>query len=265
MAHDFKKTAIILAAGSGTRAGGEIPKQFQYLHARRIFEWSLLAFWMEDHDTELVLVIPPGYSAKLNLMMRNVYPELPCRFAVVEGGRSRTESVQKAIDYLTETHQEDYAWPYDRLIAVHDAARPLVTRHLIRRGWEAAAESTAAVPAVPMADSLRTVTYGDPAVSMSKCRTKAVDRSRYVAIQTPQVFHWSVFKDCYASRDPKALYTDDASVVEQVVKPTLYNGDRSNFKVTYPEDFAMADGILMARAVAGGERKKISRHSDGTS
>lgn len=123
----------------------------------------------------------------------------------------------------------------DALVAVHDAARPLVSVEMISRGWLAAEESGAAVPAVSMTDSIRRIEAG---VSVS------VPRKDYVKVQTPQVFDASLLKHAYEGT-LSDLMTDDASVVEAAGhKISLYEGSPYNMKVTEPLDIKIAETLI---------------------
>ncbi|MDE6409206.1 MAG: 2-C-methyl-D-erythritol 4-phosphate cytidylyltransferase, partial [Muribaculaceae bacterium] len=123
----------------------------------------------------------------------------------------------------------------ETFIAVHDAARPLVRASLISRGWRKGREEGAAIPVIPMTDSLRELT-SDGSV--------ALDRSRYVRVQTPQVFRGDWLKDAYSGLLRPEM-TDDASVVEEAgVKVALYEGSETNIKVTNPLDFKIAELLM---------------------
>ena len=126
----------------------------------------------------------------------------------------------------------------DSLVAVHDAARPLVTVDMISRGWETAARHGGAVPCVPVTDSLRHL-EGEGSV--------AVDRAEYVAVQTPQVFRAGLLADAYA-KNPDAVYSDDASAFEAAGRhPVMFAGAPQNMKVTNPGDLEIAALLLKGR------------------
>lgn len=223
----MKKNAIIVAGGSGTRLGGDLPKQFQDLNGRPVLWWSLKAFHDEDPTTKITLVLNPEYIP----LWMEMYMSLPMedRFVheVAEGGDSRTQSVKNGIILIPPTDNE--------LIAVHDAARPLVTVDMIREGWEEAGKHGVAIPAVPVTDSIRRLT---------KDGSEAVDRKDYVSVQTPQVFKASVLVDAY-EKNPDAVFSDDASAVEAAgYKPVIFTGSPRNIKVTNPGDIQVASLLL---------------------
>ena len=227
----YKKTAIILAGGEGHRAGGAIPKQFRELCDRPMVWWSMKAFHDADPDTQLVLVLHPGFFDDWDIIWNNLPESDRFAYRLCCGGRDRCESVANG---LMEEPAEAGA-----LIAVHDAARPLVSRELIERCWQTAEQLQTAVPAVPVTDSLRKLgPDGD---------SQSVDRSLYVAVQTPQTFDAALLKKAYNSRKAGEVYTDDASVVEAYGhKIALCQGETINMKVTNPADFIVAEALMMA-------------------
>ena len=222
-----KKYAVIVAGGSGTRLGGDLPKQFQTLNGRPVLWWSMKAFHDEDPSTKIILVLNGGFIGTWQDMYASLPPECQFPHTITEGGTSRTESVKNGILSIPASD--------DVLIAVHDAARPLVTVDMIREGWKAAANHGAAIPAVPVTDSLRHIDADG---------SKAVDRKDYVAVQTPQVFKASILKSAY-KRNPEAVFTDDASAVEAYgLEPVLFSGSPRNMKVTNPGDIQIASLFL---------------------
>lgn len=228
----MKKYAIIVAGGEGTRMGGGLPKQFRDLRGLPVVVWSMLAFREEDPATEIILVVNPRFMETWDGMFRALPEEARVPHAVIGGGDSRTSSVRNGLE-LTEDGG-------DVLVAVHDAARPLLSTEMISRGWKAAEVSGCAVPGVPVTDSLRIVGNGT---------NRAVDRSDYVAVQTPQVFNAAILKKAYAGNPGKA-FSDDASACEAAGFSTvIYEGDYSNIKITNPGDLAIASIILGRRDV----------------
>ncbi len=228
----MKKYAIIVAGGEGTRMGGGLPKQFRDLCGLPVVVWSMLAFHKEDSDTGIILVVNPRFMETWDEMFRALPENARVPHAVIGGGDSRSASVRNGLD-LTENGD-------DVFVAVHDAARPLITPGMIRRGWEAAKATGSAVPGVPVTDSLRIIEDGS---------NRAVDRSRYVAVQTPQVFKADVLKKAYAENPGKA-FSDDASACEAAgVATVIFEGDYSNIKITNPGDLDTASNILNHRDV----------------
>lgn len=224
----LKKYALIMAGGEGRRAGGEMPKQFHKLLGIPMLWWSVMAFHSEDPQTEISIVMHPGFFDYYDQML----DELPrdvrgIRVRLVCGGRTRGESVANGILALPPSRSA--------LIAVHDAARPLVTPELISRAWKCGESDLAAVPVCPVTDSLRRLTPDG---------SEVVDRSDFVAVQTPQVFRSDILHKAYDLED-RPEFTDDASRVQALGhKITLFDGTPSNIKVTNPVDFAIAETLL---------------------
>lgn len=218
-----QKYAIIVAGGTGSRLGGGLPKQFRELNGRPMVWWSMKAFAEADSSTRIVLVVHPDYVEAWKELFATLPESDRIPHEVRGGGASRTESV---INGLQEIPSGD-----DILVAVHDAARPVVSLGLIKRGWESGLRSGAAVPVVPVTDSLRRLVADG---------SEAIDRKDYVAVQTPQVFRSSVLKDAY-ERTPGRIFTDDASATEAAGwKTELFEGSPDNMKVTNPGDLEVA-------------------------
>lgn len=222
------KYAVIVAGGEGNRAGGSIPKQFQLLKGVPMLWWSVRAFHEEDPDTKIILVLHPGFLDDWDIL----FSELPAADREIAvhiscGGRSRLESVRNGLMSVPDGEEA--------LVAVHDAARPLVTPSLIARGWEAAEKYKAAVPVTPMTDSIRRVDGNS---------SEAVPRKDYVKVQTPQVFDAALLKAAYDEPLTPDM-TDDASVAEAAGSSIfLFEGSSYNLKVTDPLDLVIATTLL---------------------
>lgn len=211
------------------RAGGEIPKQFVKLGDVPVLWWSVRAFHAADPDTRIRIVIHPGFFDLWDILYSGL-PEEDRKIPVeiVCGGRDRLESVRNGMMSIPED-PEAY-------VAVHDAARPLVSPELISRGWDAASNLGAVVPAIPMTDSIRRLEGEGNSV--------AEDRSRYVRVQTPQIFRLETLRNAYG-RPLAPQMTDDASVAAAAgVKVMLYEGEESNIKITTPIDFRIAEALI---------------------
>ncbi|MDE6342262.1 MAG: 2-C-methyl-D-erythritol 4-phosphate cytidylyltransferase [Muribaculaceae bacterium] len=224
------KYAIIVAGGVGSRSGDSLPKQFHEIAGKPMLWWTLRAFHEEDQDTHLIVVMHPDYIAH----WKEICGEDCTPHTVTPGGATRSESVLAGLRLIPDGDEG--------LVAVHDAARPLVSRRLISDGWNYAAIHKAALPGVAVADSLR---KGPRADSIP------VDRSEYFAVQTPQVFDKNLLKAGYSHfcRDGENIdFSDDATLMQRYgVKPYAYEGDPRNIKVTYPGDFLIAEEILKER------------------
>lgn len=222
----MKKTAVILAGGAGTRAGGGVPKQFRTLGGEPMLFRPVTAFVRADSSTRIIIAVNPAYIAEWQEIISEFACKSGIKCEIVAGGASRRESVENALAIIAD----------DGMVAVHDAARPLVSVDMIRRGWETCAGRHCAVPVVPVTDSLRCVCAEG---------TRSVDRSLYYAVQTPQVFPVGLLKRAYSQAGEGGNFTDDASFAEAAGESiTLYDGTAENIKVTNPTDFAVAEAIL---------------------
>lgn len=209
--------AVVVAAGSGARFGA--PKQFADLRGRPVLERAAAgaAAWAEG----VVAVIPAGSAGPPGLRDRLVDLVRPAAARVVAGGASRSESVRRGLDAVPG-HAE--------VVLVHDGARPLASAGLYRRVVAAVrAGADAAVPTVPVSDSLRR--HGS-----------AVDRAEFAAVQTPQGFRAGALRAAHAAG---ASATDDATLVEAAGGRVVeVEGEPGNIKITTPADLQMAEALL---------------------
>lgn len=218
--------AIIVAGGVGSRSGDSLPKQFHMIAGHPMLWWSLRTFQNENPDTKLIVVMHQNFVDYWNEIKGEDCP----KHEVVTGGATRTESVAAGLALIPHGSRG--------LVAIHDAARPLVAEKMIRDGWENAAKEQACIPVVPVTESIR---------EGNEYCNKSVDRSRYFIVQTPQVFDIDLLRESYeeAKNAKDTVFTDDASVVEWYGHPIrLYKGDPRNIKVTYPIDFHTAEFFL---------------------
>lgn len=221
--------AIVLGGGDGTRAGGDMPKQFQLLCGEPVLLRSIRAMAAGGAE-RIYAVIHPEFLRE----WEEILEAEPYRATVVCGGRNRWHSVSNALMAVA-----DDGYSEADLIAVHDGARPLVPEAVVKAGWLQAAEHQATIPAIAVTDSLRRI-YADG----DEEKSVAVDRSLYRAVQTPQVFRAEILVQAY--RAPFSdMFTDDASVVESAGHPIhLFPGSERNIKITNPGDFAIAAALL---------------------
>lgn len=220
--------AIIVAGGVGSRSGDSLPKQFHSIAGHPMLWWTLRAFHKENPGTSLIVVMHKDFID----YWQTIKGDDCAPHVVVTGGSTRTASVAAGLALVPD----DAAG----LVAVHDAARPLASARLISDGWKYAAQYRAVIPAVGVSDSLREGT---------KEESRSVDRTRFFAVQTPQVFDIPLLKEAYAAaaQAEGAVFTDDASVVEWHGHPVrMFDGDPGNIKVTYPGDFKIAENNLTA-------------------
>ena len=223
----MEKCVVIVAGGKGLRMGKEIPKQFLPIGGRPVLMCTLEAFHRCDAAIGLVLALPEAHLSLWQELCRQYSFTLPHR--VVTGGATRFHSVYNGLQAVPAEVS---------LIAVHDGVRPFVSPRLINDLFAAAARYGAAVPAVPVVDSLRRVDAEGGSV--------AVPRSAYRSVQTPQVFRSDLLLRAYDS-PYQDDFTDDASVVEAAGQAVaLVDGDVDNIKITTPRDLAVAEILLQA-------------------
>lgn len=219
-------SVILVAGGEGTRFGSVLPKQFQLLSGKPVLFHSLLTFSEAFPGINIVVVLPENYIDLWKKLCFEHYIELPHQ--VVAGGPERFHSVKSGLAVIDN----------DCIVAIHDAARPLVSKALVRRVFIQARVHPAVVPAIIPHDSVRMV---------DKALNKPVSRDLLRLIQTPQVFHSEILKKAY-QQNYRLEFTDDATVVESVgMKITLIEGDPENIKITTPTDLIIAQAILNHR------------------
>jgi len=215
----MKKSVIIVAGGSGSRMGRDLPKQFLLLENYPVLMWTILCFIEYDPTISVVVVLPESQIS--------YWKELCVKYAfdhshlVVKGGEIRYYSVKNGLDAMEESD----------LVAVHDGVRPLVSQQTIINCFKQAAETGAAIPVLPVNETLRSGTLEN---------SITVDRGLFYTVQTPQVFKVEIIKAAY-TQTLEPTFTDDASVVEQAGYPIrMVLGNRDNIKITHPEDLVVA-------------------------
>ncbi len=229
--------AIIVAAGSGTRAGPGAAKQWRTLAGRPVLRWSVESL-LKAGAEGLVVVVAEGAQAQAAEVLAGLNG-----WTVAVGGATRSLSVQAGLAVL--------AVDADTPVLVHDAARPLVTSNHVKDLLEALADADAALPALPVADTLRRVTEGS---------TQTVSRDGLWRAQTPQAARAGRLAQAYRNWTGPGEPTDDAAVVEaDGGRVVLTAGDPALMKLTYPEDFQMAEQL--ANPLAGATR--ITRIGQG--
>jgi len=221
-------TAIIAAGGRGERFGGSRPKQLIEIDGRSILERSVQAFASHDDVTDLVVALPKEIAGTPPAYLTRC----PKPLRIVAGGARRQDSVGAAFALVPERAD---------VVVIHDAARPFVTRDLISRTIAAAAESGAALAAIEARDTVKRVADG--------LVSETLDRRTIFLAQTPQAFRRDVLRDALAITSDA---TDEAALAERAGHPVkIVAGERSNIKITTPEDLAVAAAIGAERAGLG--------------
>lgn len=222
----MEKYAVIVAGGSGTRMGGELPKQFLQLKGKPVLWFTLTAFLDSYKDMQIILVLPEKFLETGKQVIDLTYD--PKRIKIVAGGRTRFHSVQNGLSQV-QRHS---------VIFVHDGVRCLVSPSLIRRCYKAVLDKGNAIPATRAVDSIRIETLNG---------NKIADRNKVRIIQTPQTFFSDIIKTAFDTEYHEA-FTDEASVVEKMgVKIHLVEGEETNIKITKPIDLLIAEKILEER------------------
>ena len=223
---------IIVAAGSGSRFGGDTPKQFCLLNGRPVLMHSIERINQATPGSTTVIVLNPDHICLWNELCATYSFSSP---HIINGGSTRWGSVKNAIDYFVNNNGDA------SIITVHDGARPLVNNALIQRVIDAASTHSGAIPAVAVTDSLRTVNPDGT--------SRPIDRSKIRAVQTPQAFNAGQLIKAYKMPfDP--AFTDDASVMVAAGHDdiALVEGDSHNIKITLHDDLAIAS-IFLANEV----------------
>jgi 2-C-methyl-D-erythritol 4-phosphate cytidylyltransferase len=215
--------ALIVAGGKGTRIKSSVPKQFLELNGLPILMHSINAFYRYSDKITVILVLPKDDFALWNNLVEKY--EYKAKYILQEGGDTRFQSVKKGLEKIEG----------EGLVAIHDGVRPLVSEDIIGASYRLASVHKSAVAAVRLKESIR-VTDQD--------HTKAVDRSKFRLIQTPQTFPVSIIKKAYEMKEDETL-TDDASVAERSgLTISLFEGSYRNIKITTEEDLVVAKALL---------------------
>ncbi len=222
-----------MAAGRGVRArqggpdGGE-PKQFRLVGGVPLLLRAIRPFAQHPRVGPIVVVVPPEQAATPPEWLR---AQLSDRLSITAGGDERQQSVANGLARLPKGPS---------LVLVHDAARPFVGRDLIDRVLAVAARGAAAVPGLPVADTVKETDTAGLVV-------RTIPRDRLVAVQTPQAFPRAMLETAHqrARSDPAAGgATDDAALCERLGHPVrVVAGSARNIKVTTADDFALAEAL----------------------
>ena len=225
-----KKYVIVMAAGSGTRMGSELPKQFIELDGKAILQMTIETFRKACPDVSVVTVLPEAHMAYWRQYCLDRH--FTCPQILVKGGITRFHSVRNALEKI----------PEGAVVAVHDGVRPLISPELIREMYEKAETVPALIPVIPCVDTMKVLETQDGELCTVPGET--VDRSRLFGAQTPQIFHSEIIKEAY-SLAYDTSFTDDASVVDKYGKNLSYViGERFNIKITTQDDLLLARAIL---------------------
>ena len=216
-------SAVVVAAGKGTRFGSDIPKQFLEVNGKPVLYYSLKALCDSDIIKEIIIVTSEEWIDFVTEEIVRKY-EMEKVQAIVLGGAERYDSVFAGL--MSVDISSDYVY-------IHDGARPMLTEEIIARGLETVEKYRTAVAAVPSSDTVK-ITDEDMVV------TETPDRRNVWRIQTPQIFEYDLIIKAYFSLtdEDKAGLTDDAMIIERKtdVPVHLFMGSEDNIKITTPAD-----------------------------
>jgi len=218
-----KRYVVIVAAGSGTRMNSKLPKQFIEIAGKPLLRHTVERFLAMPVPPEIIIVMSDEYKDYWKAYCRRC--DFLAKYTLPTGGFTRFHSVKNALEFV----------PDGALVAVHDGVRPFVTAEFLESLFAEAEKCGAVAPVVPLTESIREVTV-DGSVP--------ADRSRFVSVQTPQVFHSEILKDAYR-QSYDTSFTDDLTVVQKAGYPVrTVAGLRYNIKITTPEDLNLAEALL---------------------
>jgi 2-C-methyl-D-erythritol 4-phosphate cytidylyltransferase/2-C-methyl-D-erythritol 2,4-cyclodiphosphate synthase len=222
--------AVVVAAGRGLRAGGDVPKQFRRIGGETVLRRTLS---MLVEAPNLVALVQPVIRAE----DRGLFDAAASAMQIlppVTGGATRQASVRAGLEALAP-HRPD-------IVLIHDAARPFASPALITRAIAAAEKTGAAIPALPVSDTVKSV-------DSQGLVDKTLDRSSLRTIQTPQGFAFKPLLEAHrrAAKEGREDFTDDAALAEWAgMKVAVFEGEPGNIKITRPDDFARAEAAQLA-------------------
>jgi len=225
-----KVSAIIPAAGSGRRMGGNRSKQYLEIGDTPVIIATLSVFQNSPQIDEIIVVSP---EAELSFSRELIESHSLSKVsAVVLGGRERQDSIRNGLDTLSASTD---------MVVIHDGVRPFIDSETIRETIVAAGEYGAAMAAVPVKDTVKEVAEG--------IVSRTVPRQNLWLAQTPQTFRYDIIREAYDAALEKGFYgTDDASLVEALgYEVRIVTGSYKNIKITTREDLLFAEAIIKER------------------
>ena len=226
-----KISAIIPAAGSGKRMGGNTSKQYLAIGERPILIETLMVFNESPYIDEIILVSPPDDIDLMERLLKKF--GLTKVSKIVKGGQERQDSISNGLDALDRSSS---------VVLVHDGVRPFISDEIIKELIDTVNQHGAAIAAVPVKDTVKKVLHTSI--------TGTMPRENLWLAQTPQAFSAKVIIDAYANAREKGIKgTDDASLVEAMgLDVKIVMGSYENIKITTAEDLVFAEAILRERA-----------------
>ena len=237
----MRNIAVILAGGTGSRMGAEVPKQFLPLAGRAVIEYPIDAFDSHPAIDEVAVVMHPDWKGEFeSIVQRNSWRKMT---KVIDGGSERYMSTLNAVmAYIDE--------PDDTNLLLHDAARPFVAADVIERVVKSLEHHEAVGVAMPSTDTVWEVHPDFDGNDFGRFVARIPERRLMWRAQTPQAFRLPLIRDAYqrALQDPQFRVTDDCGVVRKYMpgtKITVVEGSERNLKVTTPKDLAALEQILI--------------------
>ena len=234
----MKTFAIIPAGGKGKRGGTETPKQYLKFHGKELIVYTLEVFQKNDLVDEIIISAEPEYYSLLN-EIKDKY-NLSKISKIVEGGEERQDSVYNALKSIEAegASSKDYARLNDDLIAVHDAARPLLPENILTNAIKTAREKGNSLVCLKARDTLL---KGDNFVR------EYVDRSEMYYVQTPQIFKYGdLMKAMKKAYEKNFIGTDESMLVKELgIDINIVEGSMLNFKITTATDIEMFEKLII--------------------
>ncbi|MEH2608789.1 bifunctional 2-C-methyl-D-erythritol 4-phosphate cytidylyltransferase/2-C-methyl-D-erythritol 2,4-cyclodiphosphate synthase [Bradyrhizobium sp. AZCC 1693] len=225
-----RTAAILVAAGRGLRAGAGGPKQYREIGGQTVIFRAMEAFCRHPDVFAVQPVVNPDDAVIFNAAVAGLRHQPP-----TNGGATRQASVHAGLEALAAEKPD--------IVLIHDAARPFVTPAVISRAIDAAGRTGAAVPAIPVTDTIKQISEtGDVEATPERARLRIA--------QTPQAFRFDVILDAHrrAARDGRSDFTDDAALAEWAgLTVATFEGDPANMKLTTSEDFVREEARLAAQ------------------
>ena len=233
---------VIVAGGSGARAGGETPKQFQMVLDRPLYMWSLEAFLNWEHTGFVVLTVPAEWVKPVNESLAKY--GLSDKAWATEGGPTRQESASLGLEMLTQ--RGIFQWTM-----VHDAARPMITENLLNQLWKqkdvylngSTDMLGGVIPGISAHETVKKITRDNKKNFVES----TLNRSEIYLIQTPQLFKTPILSRSYNEYQGSEAVDDSVLVEKLGYKVMVVDGEKENIKVTFQEDFERVSGWLRKR------------------
>jgi 2-C-methyl-D-erythritol 4-phosphate cytidylyltransferase len=213
----------MMAGGTGSRMNSAIPKQFAELCGKPVIMHSFQVFYDFDPQINFILILPEQQVETWKKLCEKYNFQIPHKIAL--GGETRFFSVKNGLEKIIG----------DGVVFIHDSVRPLVSVETIENCFAKTIDKGNAIPVIAISESIR---------KTNKKGSKAVSRSKYKLVQTPQTFGVNQIKKAY-NQPYSEHFTDDASVVENTgEKIYLVEGNLENIKITYIQDIVIAEALM---------------------